>query len=63
MPDVRVAYVDSPHMNRLSYTVETSRFRQLGFEFAGTLAQGIGDTIARLARTQSGRVTVAGMEQ
>ena len=63
VPDVRVAYIDSPHMNRLSYTADNSRLRRLGFDFAGTLAQGIGDTVARLARTQSGRVTVAGVEQ
>jgi UDP-glucose 4-epimerase len=63
VPDVTVAYVDSPHMNRWSYCVDNTRFRRLGFDFAGTLALGVGDTIARLARTQSGRINFAGRER
>jgi hypothetical protein len=41
-------------MNRLSYHVDATRFSQLGFEFSGSLARGIGDTVAMLtgARTR-----------
>lgn len=53
VPDVSVEYVDSEIMNQLSYTVSSKRFRDTGFEFHGSLEQGIADTIdlLRAART------------
>lgn len=48
VPELRVATVDSPLMNRLSYCVDNSRFRHVGFEASGSLARGIGDTVAML---------------
>lgn len=53
VPDVRITYVDSPLMNRLSYYVDNGRFCELGFEFTGSLARGIGDTVAMLTAAQS----------
>ena len=60
VPDVRITHVDSPLMNDLSYTVDNSRFLDLGFQFSGTLAQGIGDTVTLLSAAQSARVELAG---
>lgn len=48
VPEVQVQYVDTPIMNQLSYNVLNDRFRKLGFEFKGNLAQGIGETIELL---------------
>lgn len=53
VPDIRVTYVDSPLMNRLSYYVDNGRFCELGFEFTGSLARGIGDTVAMLTSARS----------
>lgn len=60
VPDLSVTHVDSPLMNRLSYRVDNSRFSALGFEFTGTLARGIGDTIAMLTSARSPLATGAG---
>lgn len=60
VPDVRITHVDSPLMNDLSYTVDNSRFLDLGFRFGGTLAQGIGDTVALLSAAPSARGELAG---
>jgi nucleoside-diphosphate-sugar epimerase len=49
VPDLRITYVDSPLMNRLSYCVDPTRFAQQGFEFSGSLARGIADTVAMLS--------------
>ncbi|MBI1867927.1 MAG: SDR family oxidoreductase [Methylocystis sp.] len=48
MPDVKVAFVDSKIMNQLSYTVSNERLRRLGFEYEGSLTQGIQETVALL---------------
>lgn len=48
VPDVTVNFVDSQIMNQLSYTVSNERFRRLGFEFQGSLAQAITETVALL---------------
>ena len=56
VPDLQISYVDSPLMNTLSYSVDNSRFSQLGFEFSGSLERGIGDTVAMLT---SSRVSTA----
>lgn len=45
VPDISVGYVDTEIMNQLSYHVSNRRFRSLGFEFKGTLEQGIRETI------------------
>jgi UDP-glucose 4-epimerase len=43
-PEVAVQLVESPIMNQLSYTVSNDRFRELGFDFTGDLAEAIQDT-------------------
>jgi len=48
VPDVSIDYVDSKIMNQLSYTVRSDRFAELGFEFHGSLEEGIRDTIQLL---------------
>jgi nucleoside-diphosphate-sugar epimerase len=50
VPDLRIAHVDSPLMNTLSYCADTGRFTRLGFEFSGSLERGIRETIAMLHR-------------
>lgn len=53
-PDVTVREVDSPLMNQLSYEVDDSRFRALGFEPAGDLRGAIGETIRHLRAARYG---------
>ena len=48
MPDLSINYVDSRIMNQLSYVVSNDRFAKLGFEFTGSLEQGIADTLQLL---------------
>ena len=48
VPDVELAFVDSPIMNQLSYEVSAARFGAAGFVPTGNLQRGIGDTIALL---------------
>lgn len=57
IPDMATRYVDTPIMNQLSYAVTTERFRSLGFEFRGSLEQGIADTIELLRAACAGRVS------
>jgi len=45
VPDTHIEYVDARIMNQLSYEVSCERFRALGFEFRGSLALGIRETI------------------
>lgn len=45
VPDTRVEYVDARIMNQLSYEVSCEKFKALGFEFKGSVAQGIEETI------------------
>lgn len=45
VPNLDVAFVDSMIMNQLSYEVSCQRIKTLGFEFAGDLRRGIGETI------------------
>ena len=59
VPGIRIHHVDSPLMNDLSYTVSSQRFADLGFEFTGTLAHGIGETVAVLSAAQSARADLA----
>lgn len=51
--DVLVEYVDTKIMNQLSYHVLNDRFRALGFEFSGSLAQGIDRTIRLLRNARA----------
>ena len=45
VPDTSIEYVDTPIMNQLSFNVANERFARLGFEFKGSLEQGIAETI------------------
>ncbi len=45
VPDLVIEYVDSQIMNQLSYTVANERFKGMGFEFKGSLEEGITSTI------------------
>jgi len=44
--DIDIRYVDTEIMNQLSYDVSNTRFSSLGFEFCGSIAQAIADTIS-----------------
>jgi nucleoside-diphosphate-sugar epimerase len=54
VPDITVREVDSPLMNQLSYSVDDSRFRALGFEVRGDLRSAIAQTIRHLLAARSG---------
>jgi nucleoside-diphosphate-sugar epimerase len=45
IPTLGIESVDSPAMSALSFRIERSRIERLGFQFNGTLRQGIGETI------------------
>jgi len=49
IPDTELRYIDAAIMNQLSYTVANDKFRKLGFEFRGSLDEGIAETV-RLIR-------------
>lgn len=53
VPDITVREVDSPLMNQLSYSVDDSRFRGLGFEVRGDLRAAIAQTIRQLLAARS----------
>ena len=53
VPDLSIEYVDTKIMNQLSYVVSSDRFKSQGFEFNGSLKQGIADTIELLKGTQN----------
>lgn len=48
VPQLAVSYVDSPIMNQLSYDVDDTKFRKLGFKPSGNLKKGIGQKINSL---------------
>lgn len=48
IPDLKVAYVDSPIMNQLSYDIDDNKFRKLGFLPQGVLGKSIAETINKL---------------
>jgi nucleoside-diphosphate-sugar epimerase len=54
VPDLTVDFVDNRIMNQLSYEVSCDRFISQGFQFAGDLRRGVGETIA-LIKTANGR--------
>jgi len=45
VPNLSIKYVDTAIMNQLSYHVDNSRFKKLGFTFKGSLKKGISETI------------------
>jgi nucleoside-diphosphate-sugar epimerase len=45
VPDINIEYVDARIMNQLSYEVSCDKFKALGFEFNGSLTQGIHESI------------------
>lgn len=45
VPGLSVSYVDSPIMNQLSYDVDDSKFRRLGFMPSGDLRGSVGATV------------------
>jgi len=45
VPDAQIEYVDARVMNQLSYEVSCDKFKALGFEFKGNIAQGIKETV------------------
>jgi UDP-glucose 4-epimerase len=51
--DLSIEYVDTRIMNQLSYCVSSERFKGRGFEFSGSLQQGIADTIGLLKGIQN----------
>lgn len=53
VPDLAVQYVDSPIMNQLSYEVANRRFTDLGFQFNGSLEEGIAATMRLLQGIRS----------
>jgi UDP-glucose 4-epimerase len=67
VPDLHVAYVDSPLMNDLSYCVDGERLARLGFEMRGSLERGIVDTLAMLSgsgrKYQTMPATLTGRER
>jgi nucleoside-diphosphate-sugar epimerase len=54
VPELNVAFVDSPIMNQLSYDVSPQRFLDRGFKFSGDIGRGIGGTLS-LLRNANGR--------
>ncbi len=54
VPQVQLSFVNSPIMNQLSYEVSCRRFLDRGFNFAGDLRRGIGETVALLRAANAG---------
>ncbi len=48
IPDLATTFVDSPIMNQLSYEVDDTKFRSLGFRPEGRLREGVRETVAAL---------------
>jgi len=48
VPNLAVSFVESPIMNQLSYEVDDSKIRRIGYSPAGTLLEGIREMIAHL---------------
>jgi UDP-glucose 4-epimerase len=53
VPDITVREVDSPLMNQLSYSVDDTRFKALGFEVRGDLRAAVAQTIRQLLAARS----------
>ncbi len=50
-PNLLVEFVDSQIMNQLSYEVSNEKFKKTGFEFHGSIHQGIRNTMLMLPRS------------
>ncbi len=48
VPDLKIDFVDNEIMNQLSYEVASEKFSSQGFQFAGDLRRGIGETVSLL---------------
>ena len=48
LPNLQISYVNSAIMNQLSYDVEDTKFKSLGFVLSGNLEKGIKETITQL---------------
>ncbi|MDZ4243810.1 MAG: SDR family oxidoreductase, partial [Candidatus Doudnabacteria bacterium] len=53
VPELKVDFVESPIMNQLSYEVDDSKFKRLGFESVGNLEKGVSDSIELLERIKA----------
>jgi len=53
VPDLQLSFVDNQIMNQLSYEVSCSRFAGMGFNFAGDLRRGIGETVQLLRQANN----------
>jgi UDP-glucose 4-epimerase len=56
VPDTKVTYVDSRIMNQLSYDVDDTKFRRLGFVPRGSLVRGIAEAMEQLTAFHSPRM-------
>ncbi len=48
IPNLEIELVDNEIMNQLSYNVSSDKIKKLGFKFAGSIKQGISDTLKLL---------------
>jgi len=48
VPKLKVGYVSSPIMNQLSYEVDDTKFKKLGFKPKGNLKSGINEKMKQL---------------
>ena len=53
VPDLEVSFVENQIMNQLSYEVSSMRFIEKGFNFAGDLRRGIGETVQLLRQANN----------
>jgi nucleoside-diphosphate-sugar epimerase len=54
VPHLKLSFVNNPIMNQFSYEVSCHRFLDRGFQFAGNIRRGIGETVALLAAANRG---------
>ena len=48
-PNLAVSYVDSPIMNQLSYDVDDSKFRRVGFQVSGDIKKSLNEVFSRFS--------------
>ena len=54
--ELEVELVDSEIMNQLSYRVSCEKFQALGFQFKGSLEEGIGETVSLIRNLYPGEL-------
>jgi nucleoside-diphosphate-sugar epimerase len=54
VPEINIAFVDSPIMNQLSYEASNKKSIELGLTYRGNLEAGIIDTILKLRNVNTG---------